>query len=512
MDNMFLAERPLRILHLEDSPLDAELVREQLIAGGLRAQMDTAPGKQEFTAFLQRGGYDLILADYSIPDFDAFGALALTKTLSPGTPFICVSGAIGEEKAVELLRQGATDYVMKSRLDKLLLVMERALRENRDHQANLQLVTGLRASENRYRRLFESAKDGILILDAETGMIVDVNPFLIEMLGFSKEAFLEKNLWQLGFIRSLVANRDNFVTLQKTNYIRYEDLPLETADGRQIDVEFISNVYTVDGKRVIQCNIRDIRERKQVHDALRLAKKNAEAAVKAKSDFLNSIAHDFRTPVHAILGFSAFLLSENLTKKQHDLAGYISRSGQSLLRLVEELLDISRLESGGIVLRNIEFDLGEVVRSAYEVPKVMLEGKPIAMTCSIDEGIPRLKGDTVRLGQIIFNLIGNAVKFTEQGAIAIKVWRETDGPDTKKCRINLSVKDTGIGIPQDRQDEIFTPFVQLQEFRGPRECGGVGLGLYITRTLVHLMKGEIRVLSEPGAGSEFTVILDFDIV
>ena len=119
----------------------------------------------------------------------------------------------------------------------------------------------LRASEIRYRRLFESAKDGILILDAETGMVVDVNPFLVELLGFSQEAILGKRIWELGFFKDVLANQANFAELQQKEYVRYEDLALETSDGRRIEVEFVSNVYLVNQKKVIQCNIRDITER-----------------------------------------------------------------------------------------------------------------------------------------------------------------------------------------------------------------------------------------------------------
>lgn len=125
------------------------------------------------------------------------------------------------------------------------------------------------ASELRYRRLFESAKDGILILDAETGMVVDVNPFLVELLGHSREAFLGKKVWELGFLKDIVANEANFVELQQKEYIRYEDMALETSDGRPVEVEFVSNVYLVNHHKVIQCNIRDITERKQVEKKLR---------------------------------------------------------------------------------------------------------------------------------------------------------------------------------------------------------------------------------------------------
>ena len=126
----------------------------------------------------------------------------------------------------------------------------------------------LSISEGRYRRLFESAKDGILILDSETGAIVDVNPFLIEKLGYSHEQFMGKRIWELGPVTDIMPNRDGFLELQRQGYIRYENLPLETIDGRHVDVEFVSNVYLVDGKKVIQCNIRDITERKKLEESL----------------------------------------------------------------------------------------------------------------------------------------------------------------------------------------------------------------------------------------------------
>ncbi len=144
----------------------------------------------------------------------------------------------------------------------------------------------LRASETRYRRLFETAQDGILILDADTGQIVDVNPFLINLLGFSREQFLGKKIWEIGLFKDIVANKDNFIELQRQEYIRYEDLPLETADGRRIDVEFVSNVYVVNHTRVIQCSIRNITERNQAEEALRESQKRFQALTETTSDFV----------------------------------------------------------------------------------------------------------------------------------------------------------------------------------------------------------------------------------
>jgi len=135
----------------------------------------------------------------------------------------------------------------------------------------------LTSSEVRYRRLFEAARDGILILDAESGMVVDVNPFLIEMLGYSREQFFGKTIWELGFFKDIAANKSHFAELQQKEFIQYEDVPLETAKGRLINVEFVSHIYQVDHHKVIQCNIRDITERKRIEDAIRQSEERYRA-------------------------------------------------------------------------------------------------------------------------------------------------------------------------------------------------------------------------------------------
>src|ERR1035437_3468637 len=174
MNDEKVAERPLRILHLEDSRKDAEIIRARLIDAGLSMQMDWAANKQEFTAFLQRGGYDLVLADYRLPDFDAPAALLLTKSLCPGIPFITVTGAVGDEMAIALLKQGATDYVLKDQLVKLPQAIERALIEVNEHQSRRLAEEGLhrsnlqlRESMARLQATMDATVDGLLSIDAQ---------------------------------------------------------------------------------------------------------------------------------------------------------------------------------------------------------------------------------------------------------------------------------------------------------------------------------------------------------
>jgi PAS domain S-box-containing protein len=251
----------LNILSLEDSIRDFEIIREQLINAGYNLNISRVDKEIEFVSSIRSNQYNIILADFKLPGFDAFGALRLCNRICPDVPLICVSGSIGEETAIELIKEGAVDYVLKDRLARLPAAVKRALDEAKEKEKRKLAEEALIVSEIRYRRLFESAKDGILILDAENGTIIDVNPFLIDMLGYSHEQFIKKAIWEIGFFKDIIDNKEKFWELQQKEYVRYEHLPLETASGRKIDVEFVSNVYPVNHHKVIQCNIRNITER-----------------------------------------------------------------------------------------------------------------------------------------------------------------------------------------------------------------------------------------------------------
>jgi PAS domain S-box-containing protein len=260
---------PLKLLVVEDTEDDALLVVRQLRDGGYDVKWERVETAEALRAALDRQLWDVVVCDFHLPRFDGLAAISLIRSLGLDLPTIIVSGTIGEDLAVSTLKAGAHDYLMKGKLARLASVVKREMGEAAGRRDRKQMAAALVASELRYRRLFESAKDGILILDAETGMVVDVNPFLIEKLGFTREQFLEKEIWNLGFFKDIVANEASFVELQRNEFIRYDDKPLRTTDGRRIDVEFVSNVYLVDGHKVIQCNIRDISERRHTEDALR---------------------------------------------------------------------------------------------------------------------------------------------------------------------------------------------------------------------------------------------------
>jgi diguanylate cyclase (GGDEF)-like protein/PAS domain S-box-containing protein len=265
--------KSLRVLMVEDSEDDALLLIREIKKGGYNPVYERVSNTAAMKKAIQEKKWDIALCDYMMPGFNAPSAIYVLKEANLDIPLIVVSGSVGEETAVECMRLGAKDYIMKPDLFRLCPAISRALEEAEIKKKQKLAEDLLNASEIRYRRLFESAKDGILILDCDTGIIVDVNPFLIELLGYSREQFIEKAVWELGPFKDIIPNRNKFLELQSQEYIRYDNLPLETINGRLVNVEFVSNVYSEASSNVIQCNIRDMTGRKEALKALQESEK-----------------------------------------------------------------------------------------------------------------------------------------------------------------------------------------------------------------------------------------------
>ncbi|MBN2442664.1 MAG: response regulator [Spirochaetales bacterium] len=267
---------PINVLVLEDSISDYELLIRELSQGGFDPVSQRVDSARSLKDALVNNKWDIIISDFSMPQFNALDALTIINELNLDIPFIVSSGTIGEEVAVETMKAGAKDYFLKNNLNMLCPAIKREMREAKRRREHKATGKKLAESERRYRRLFESAKDGILILDAATGKIIDVNPFLTELLDYSHDECLNKNIWELGLFKDIIKNRTNFAELKAKKYIRYENLPLETRSGQHIEVEFVSNVYEVNGNDVIQCNIRDNTQRIRGEEQNRLSREVLE--------------------------------------------------------------------------------------------------------------------------------------------------------------------------------------------------------------------------------------------
>jgi PAS domain S-box-containing protein len=501
----------LRMLIVEDSKDDADLLVRAVRAGGYEPVfevVDTAPGMR---VALERADWDLITSDHSMPEFGAPAALALAKELRPRVPFIIVSGEIDLNLAVSLMKAGAHDYVQKSELARLVPAIARVLRETEFYYERKRMEHSLEASEARYRRLFETAQDGILILDEESGHIMDANPFLVDMLGYSREHCLGKKLWEIGAFKDIEACKASFAELQKNGYIRYEDQPLETKDGHSIAVEFVSNVYLVDDQKVIQCNIRDISARKAAETGLRSLNSELDQRVQERTSqlvavnreletFNYSVSHDLRAPVRRIQGFVEVLQKEypeKLDLQGQNLIQSISASAQHMDSLINALLRLARLSRGELNAQRT--DLSSLVQS---IGAEVQRGDPSRQVeFVVAEGI-FANGDRALLRILVENLLNNAWKFTSHSPTArieFGVSLESDGTQA------YFVKDDGAGFDMKYASTIFGAF---QRFHSQDEFPGTGIGLASVQRIVHRHRGKIWAQSAKGKGATFYFTLE----
>jgi PAS domain S-box-containing protein len=404
-----------------------------------------------------------------------------------------------------LLRQDGTTFPASLAVSVLplqnLCLLISDLTQQKHYDELIVSKAALLDSEIRYRRLLETAKDGILILDTESGRITDANPFMGELLGYSHEHFLGKELWEIGLFSDKAANEAAVRTLQDKGYIRYEHMPLETSHGLRVEVEVVANAYREDHHKVIQCNIRDITERsrleKQTQDqASALANQDHR-----KDEFLAMLSHELRNPLAAITNAVQLLsLQKHEEPLQLQARTIIQRQMGQLIRLVDDLMEVSRITSGRIHLQKERTGLNSIVERAVETTRSLMDQHGHELTVSLSPQPLWLHADASRLEQVVVNLLTNAAKFTtEGGRISIAVQREGD-------EAVLRVKDKGVGIAAELLPHIFELFTQAERSLD-RSQGGLGIGLSLVQRLAEMHEGRVEVSSVMGQGSEFVVYL-----
>ncbi|HXZ12718.1 MAG TPA: ATP-binding protein [Candidatus Sulfotelmatobacter sp.] len=363
-------------------------------------------------------------------------------------------------------------------------------------------------SEERVRLLLDSTVEAIYGLDIR-GRCIFSNPACLRLLGYAhSDDLLGKDMHEL-------------IHYKRADDIRYprEECPISTtfrsgqpclapnevvwrADGTMVPVEFRAHPLTRDGEIVgAVVTFVDISQRKRAEKELLLAKEAAEAASRAKSDFLANTSHELRTPMNGIIGMTELILETPLSAEQREYLELLRKSADSLMVLLNDILDLSKIEAGKLRLEMAEFSPVLDIEDSLKLMRPRAEQKGIRLTWQIDNGITgTLVGDPTRLRQVLLNLIGNAIKFTERGEISVHV--ELGSVSDQRVVLAFTVRDTGIGIPKEKHGLIFEAFTQA-DASTTRKYGGTGLGLAIVSRLVDSMGGKISLESEPGRGSAF---------
>ena len=632
----------IKILFVEDLPTDVELAQREIKKENISFVSRVVDTEEQFRKELDEFNPDIIISDYSMPNFDGMRALKITRSLNKYIPFIVLTGSVNEEIAVECMKTGASDYVLKEKIKRLPFAVLEALEKHKARLENEKMENQVRESELKYRTLIENSADAIYLLYNRKFEII--NPSFKKMFGYSIDEVNRSGFDFLQLVAPESKNRieERFKKMQQGKYVdpRYEFTAL-TKTGEKKEVEASVSYLDFKGKKATQGVIRDISERKAAERKLRLlgravhqnpvaivitdsggmieyinpvfekitgysadetigknprilnsgyhskefyknlwetilsgqdwegefknqkkngelywedaiispilnsqkkithfvavkeditekkkmledliiAKDKAEESDRLKSAFLANMSHEIRTPMNGILGFSELLKEPNLTgEEQQQYISVIERSGARMLNIINDIIDISKIESGLMKLDIKETNINEQIEYIYTFfkPEVEAKGMKFSFNTPLSAKEATIATDSEKVYAILTNLVKNAIKYSHKGSIEIgykivEIHRPAPNAFGGRAALQFYIKDTGIGIPIDRQEAIFERFIQA-DIANKMAHQGAGLGLSITRAYIELLGGKIWVESEEGKGSIFYFSLPYNAV
>jgi PAS domain S-box-containing protein len=492
----------LHILMLEDDPLDAELVKAQLLLlEEYNCIVQWATTKETYIEALQTGNPDIILSDYTLPQYNGLEALMDLKGVNKLIPFIFVTGTINEETAAGTIKAGAWDYVVKDRLFRLPLAIRGAL-QLKDEKLN----TLIAEAKNRQLSMAVEQSPVHIIISNTENIIEYVNVKFTEVTGYSSDEAIGKN------IAILVPDdkkEEYLQTFQKR--FKYTDTWRGEFQSLKKDGSLFWEYYSISPLKNAKDEIthfiavkEDITQRKLMEQKLIEALDNAERSDKLKDAFLQNLSHEIRTPLNAIVGFSDLLNGENdIPESLKNYTSIIKKSSNRLLSIVSDVITMSSIQTGHEKIINKPVDINKQFDDLLDIYKPIAQAKNLKLV--FNKALPDSKlfivTDEIKLTQILTNLINNALKYTHEGSIDVSY--SLQGEWFEFC-----VKDTGIGINKEAHEFIFERFRQAEESIHSN-YGGTGLGLSISRSFAQMLGGNLRVESEPDKGSAFYLSIPY---
>lgn len=472
-------DKPLRVLIVDDSEADALFLQRALRRGGLEAESTRVDTAESMRGAMAGQRWDVAISDCLMPGFSVEGALEIWKKEGDDQPLVVVSGAIGEEEAVALLKAGAQDFVRKDNLARLVPCIERELREAEERRRRRLAEKELRESEQKYRLLFSAESDAIVILDAQTGRVIEVNPAAANLFGYKPEEFTgldaEAITVKPGMARAYVEE------VFQGEICRFPLVQKKKKDGTIFPAEISAGPFAWHDRRMIVLIIRDITEQQRI--------------VRMKDEMLSAVSHEMRTPLTSIIGFIDFMLEFEVDSEQRrEFHQIIAGETRRLKELIDDLLSLQVLRAGYDSENFRKMAILPLLHTTADHFAQVSEKHHIDIDSPPD--LPPLWGDERILLQALRNLVSNAIKYSPSGGTV------TLGAKIKDNFVILSVADEGPGIAPEELAEIFDRFFRIDTNNRQRR-GATGLGLPLVKEIAKAHRGRAWVESSLGKGSTF---------
>lgn len=481
----------LKILFIEDVQIDAELICIEIEKNNIVFEKQIVSNEADFLESMETFNPDILVSDYTLPQFNGMAALQIRNHKAPMTPFILVTGSHNEEVAVECMKAGADDYILKGNLSRLGPALLNAVNK-------IRLLSKIKNAEGRLKEsyalnetLLQTIPFGMNIVNTE-GIILFQNDVFKRQFG---EVGLATKCWELYRVDRKQCSSCPLKQGIKTG--KTDVLEIDGIVGKRVfEVSHTGLIYG--GEEALLEIFIDISDRKSAEAELLKAKEKAEEGERLKTAFLNNISHEIRTPMNAIVGFAALLTEgedDPLTRQSY--IDIIVHSSNHLLEIISDIVDISNIDARLSLPVEKEVNIKAAIKMLYDqfLPRSSMKNLKFSVEFGLSDQDLLILADSTKLTQVLTNLINNAIKFTDQGEINI-------GIRQKDYFLEFSISDTGIGIDPVNQAKVFDRFYQVQDSIS-RMYEGTGLGLSISKANIELMGGKIWLTSEPGKGSTF---------